>query len=59
MYCYLGSVMLINRYDKDVELNNAKICSLFMVEEIINLDNLSIEGREYWMEVKQELLNFI
>ncbi len=29
--------------------------SLTAVEEIINLDFLSVEGREYWNEVKKEL----
>ena len=29
--------------------------SLTAVEEIINLDFLSVEGREYWNEVKTEL----
>jgi hypothetical protein len=29
--------------------------SLTAVEEIINLDFFSVEGREYWNEVKTEL----
>ena len=33
-------------------------CALIAVDEIINLDYFSIEGREYWQEVKQEIENF-
>jgi len=34
---------------------NAKRCALIAVDEIINLDDFSIEGRKYWKEVKQEI----
>lgn len=30
-------------------------CCLIHVDEIINLDGLSVEGREYWMQVKHEI----
>jgi len=33
----------------------AKECALIAVDEIINLDYFSEEGREYWEEVKQEI----
>jgi hypothetical protein len=33
----------------------AKQCALIAVDEIINLDYFSVEGREYWQEVKQEI----
>ena len=33
----------------------AKQCALIAVYEIINLDDFSIEGREYWEEVKNEI----
>jgi hypothetical protein len=35
--------------------SSAKWCSNQLVNEIINLDNFSIEGREYWEQVKQEI----
>ena len=58
MYCYLGSGMLSNSYDKDIELNNAKRCALLMVNQIIELDDFSTEGREYWQAVKIEINNY-
>ena len=33
----------------------AKECALIAVDEILMLDNFSIEGREYWQQVKQEI----
>ena len=35
--------------------NCAKEHALIAVDEILNLDDFSIEGREYWREVKQEI----
>ena len=35
----------------------AKQSALIAVDEILNLDYFSVEGREYWNEVKQELEN--
>ena len=35
--------------------STAKWCSNQLVDEIINLDNFSIKGREYWMQVKHEI----
>ena len=32
-------------------------CALLSVEEILNLDYSSVECREYYQEVKQELIN--
>jgi hypothetical protein len=32
--------------------------AMIVVDEILNLDDFSIEGREYWNEVKTELINF-
>ncbi len=37
------------------EIYLAKQCALIAVDEILNLDDFSIEGREYWQEVKQEI----
>ena len=63
MYCYMGSGMLSNSYDKNVELNNAKRCALFMVEELIAVssgyDSDYSSNCGYYQLVKQELLNFI
>ena len=36
----------------------AKESALITVEEIIDLDYFSEEGREYWQNVKQEIENF-
>jgi hypothetical protein len=33
----------------------SKQCALIAVNEILNLDDFSIEGREYWEEVKEEI----
>ena len=33
----------------------SKQCALIAVDEIINLDYFSEEGREYWQEVKKEI----
>lgn len=41
----------------DFPTTDAKKCSLIAVEEILNLDYFSVEGREYWTEVKQEIIN--
>lgn len=35
----------------------AKQCALIAVDEILQLDNFSIEGRDYWQKVKQEINN--
>jgi hypothetical protein len=41
---------------KDKKRYEAAIqCALIAVEEILNLDDFSVEGREYWQEVKKEL----
>ena len=39
----------------DASFHHAILCSLNMVEEIIDLDDFSVEGREYHNKVKQEL----
>lgn len=36
-------------------ITTAKECALISVDEILNLDNFSIEGRVYWEEVKFEI----
>lgn len=51
---------LVDRY-KFVEIANytsmheVKQCALIAVDEILNLDYFSIEGREYWKQVKHEV----
>ena len=40
-----------------MEKENAKRSALVTVDEILELDNFSIEGRDYWQEVKQEIQN--
>ena len=41
---------------KDKKRYEAAIqCALIAVEEILNLDDFSVEGRGYWQEVKKEL----
>ena len=36
-------------------ITTAKECALIAVDEILNLDNFSIEGRVNWQEVKFEI----
>jgi len=46
---------LIDKYYDSVTvilMTEAIDCALIAVNEIINLDNFSIEGREYWTQVK-------
>jgi len=33
----------------------AKQCALIAVDEILELDDFSVEGREYWQQVKTEI----
>jgi hypothetical protein len=39
----------------DITKYFAKQSALVAVDEILDLDYFSIEGREYWTEVKQEI----
>ena len=39
------------------DLDASKQCVKMLVNEIINLDYFSIEGRKYWEQVKQEIEN--
>ena len=70
VYCFLGSGMLTNTVDKDVEKNNAKQCALIVVDEMINMcklyhiHNIVIDTKiytevsiSYWEEVKKEIIN--
>ena len=41
--------------DEPLEENHAKQSALVAVDEILNLDYFSIEGRKYWQQVKQEI----
>ena len=60
MYCYMGSGMLSNTYDPEIQLNNAKRCALIMVDGLIS--NMAGYDSDYSMDcgfyqqVKQELL---
>ena len=38
-----------------VYVSNAKQCAIICVDEILDLDFFSLEGREYWEEVRKEL----
>ena len=38
-----------------VYVRNAKQCAIICVDEILDLDFFSLEGREYWEEVRKEL----
>ena len=55
VYCYSGSGMLINQVDESIILRNAKQCALIAVDEI--LDMCSVFTKDYWQEVKQEIIN--
>lgn len=36
MYCYTGSGMLTNEYDRGVALRNAKICVRILINEMLS-----------------------
>ena len=38
-----------------MKIHDAKQCAFIAIEEILDLDDFSVEGREYWQEVKEEL----
>ena len=59
---YFKFLCIMPRPDKTIYDNpvgrtyhSARSCARFMVNEIIDLDYFSIEGREYWEEVLLEL----
>ena len=52
---YVGSSVLINMEYDDVKIKRTKKLAMVLINEIIDLDNFSIEGREYWSEVSIEL----
>ena len=41
--------------NEDMYIKNAKQCAIICVDEILDLDFFSLEGREYWEEVRKEL----
>lgn len=62
MYCYRGSGMLSNTYDKDVASRHAKECTMYHIEQMIEQWDLLhtidptpfIEKQlKYWYEVKK------
>jgi hypothetical protein len=58
MYCYMGSGMLSNDYDKNVVLDFAKKCAIISVEEtlkVVSFYNDSQAEVIYFKEVKQEI----
>ena len=50
---------LVEKYDQTFTYleskNKAKQCAIIAVDEILNLDYFSEEGREYWQKVKNEI----
>ncbi len=50
---------LVEKYDQTFTYleskNKAKQCAIIAVDEILNLDYFSEEGREYWQEIKNEI----
>ena len=50
---------LVEKYDQTFKYleskNKAKQCAIIAVDEILNLDYFSEEGREYWQEIKNEI----
>jgi hypothetical protein len=62
VYCFMGSGMLSNTYDKDIAFMNAKKCATFAVDNVMwSLDNaIPTQGNketylEYWDRVKLEI----
>jgi len=66
VYCYMGSGMLSNDYDKNVALMYAKKCALIAVQELINettclwkiIGDDLITYPEFWISVKEEIENY-
>lgn len=54
---YIGSSMLTNTEYPEVILMKSKQCALIAVDEILNLDDFSAEGRYYYDKVKSEINN--
>ena len=50
---------LVEKYDQTFTYleskNKAKQCAIIAVDEVLNLDYFSEEGREYWQEIKNEI----
>ena len=50
---------LVEKYDQTFTYleskNKAKQCAIIAVDEVLNLDYFSEEGREYWQKVKNEI----
>ena len=62
VYCYVGSGMLSDYYDKDIVRNYANECCHILCDEIIdsyNTDSISLPGMDrnidYWKQVKENL----
>lgn len=58
MHYYLKELLSVKYSINGFVINElAKQCVSIAVDEIIMLDNFSIEGREYWQQVKLEIQN--
>lgn len=55
VYCFLGSGMLSNTLDEDVQNYSAKRCTLIAVDEILKVLPDIQELWDYWAEVKSEI----
>ncbi len=47
--------MFLKIYHHSDNTEIAKKCALVAVDEILDLDDFSIDGREYWQEVRDEI----
>ena len=54
VYCFLGSGMLTNTINDEVENNNAKKCALIAVDEIMKIIDTNM-GERYWQQVRTEI----
>ena len=62
-YCYLGSGMLTNEYNEEVQTKNAIQCAIICVEEILKTSPIvpndetpiGLKPHEYWQSVLNEL----
>jgi hypothetical protein len=56
VYCYIGSSMLTNDVSDVAIKMNAKQCALIAVDEMLKTSWIDVWEKEYWQEVKQEIL---
>jgi len=52
-----NSILIDDIENEFMRKNISKRCALETIDIILNLEEFSVEGREYWMKRKQEIEN--